>query len=155
MEPLNWAALQAAKKASALDLYRSRAGFDKAGQLIDAFLSRYDLILTPTTVVPAQKLGALRLDQPYESYAAEAMNSSAFTSLFNISGHPAMSVPLHWTADTSLWAPTLSHRLVAKAACCVWRRSWSKPCHGHIACRTCPHSRLECPATRRRRAWNQ
>ena len=99
MEPLNWAALQAAKKASALDLYRGRAGFDKAGQLIDAFLSRYDLILTPTTVVPAQKLGVLRLDQPYESYAAEAMNSSAFTSLFNISGHPAMSVPLHWTAD--------------------------------------------------------
>ena len=49
--------------------------------------------------MPAQLLGALRLDQPYASYAAEAMNSSAFTSLFNISGHPAMSVPLHWTAD--------------------------------------------------------
>ena len=99
LEPLNWAALQGAKKASALDLYRGRAGFDKAGRLIDAFLSQYDLILTPTTAVPAQKIGALRLDQPYESYAAEAMNSSAFTSLFNISGHPAMSVPLHWTAD--------------------------------------------------------
>lgn len=100
MEPLNWAALQAAKKATALELYRGRAGFDKAGQLIDAFLSKYDLILTPTTAVPAQLLGALRLDQPYQSYAAEAMNSSAFTSLFNISGHPAMSVPLHWTADS-------------------------------------------------------
>ena len=98
-EPLNWAALQAAKKASALELFRGRAGFDKAGQLIDAFLSKYDLILSPTTAVPAQLLGALRLDQPYASYAAEAMNSSAFTSLFNISGHPAMSVPLHWTAE--------------------------------------------------------
>ncbi|WP_050872781.1 amidase [Comamonas testosteroni] len=99
LEPLNWAALQAARRLTALDLFRARAGFDKAGQLIDVFLTRYDLILTPTTVVPAQKLGALRLDQAYESYAAEAMNSSAFTSLFNISGHPAMSVPLHWTAD--------------------------------------------------------
>ena len=99
MEPLNWAALQAAKKATALELYRGRAGFDKAGQLLDAFLTKYDLILTPTTAVPAQMLGVLRLDQPYQSYAAEAMNSSAFTSLFNISGHPAMSVPLHWTAD--------------------------------------------------------
>ena len=99
MEPLNWAALQAAKKATALELYRGRAGFDKAGQLLDAFLTKYDLILTPTTAVPAQMLGALRLDQPYQSYAAEAMNSSAFTSLFNISGHPAMSVPLHWTVD--------------------------------------------------------
>lgn len=99
LEPLNWAALQAAGQSNALALFRSRAGFDKAGQLLDAFLSQYDLILSPTTVVPAQKLGALRLDQPYESYAAQAMNSSAFTSLFNISGHPAMSVPLHWTAE--------------------------------------------------------
>ncbi|SDL90565.1 amidase/aspartyl-tRNA(Asn)/glutamyl-tRNA(Gln) amidotransferase subunit A [Oryzisolibacter propanilivorax] len=99
MEPLNWLALQGARKASALDLYRGRAGFDRAGQLLDAFLADYDLILTPTTAVPAQLLGALRLDQPYESYAAEAMKSSAFTSLFNISGHPAMSVPLHWTAQ--------------------------------------------------------
>ncbi|WP_120966839.1 amidase [Comamonas sp. lk] len=99
MEPLDWAMLQVAKKASALELYRARAGFDKAGQLLDAFLSQYDLILTPTTAVPAQLLGVLRLDLPYESYAAEAMKSSAFTSLFNISGHPAMSVPLHWTAE--------------------------------------------------------
>lgn len=99
LEPLDWAMLQAAKKASALELYRARAGFDKAGQLLDAFLSQYDLILSPTTAVPAQRLGVLRLDQPYESYAAEAMKSSAFTSLFNISGHPAMSVPLHWTAE--------------------------------------------------------
>ena len=49
--------------------------------------------------MPAQKLGVLKLDQPFQSYAREAMNSSAFTSLFNISGHPAMSVPAHWTAQ--------------------------------------------------------
>lgn len=97
LEPLDWAALQASKKASAVDLFRARSGFDKAGQLLDIFLSQYDLILTPTTAVPAQLLGVLHLDQPYEAYAAEAMKSSAFTSLFNISGHPAMSVPMHWT----------------------------------------------------------
>lgn len=99
MEPLNWATLQAAKKTTAQQLYKARAGFDKAGQLLDIFLSQYDLILTPTTAAPAQMLGVLRLDQPFESYAAEAMKSSAFTSLFNISGHPAMSVPMHWTAN--------------------------------------------------------
>lgn len=99
LEPLNWAALQSAKKATAQQLYQARAGFDKAGQLLDLFLGQYDLILTPTTAVPAQRLGVLRLDQAFESYAAEAMKSSAFTSLFNISGHPAMSVPMHTTAD--------------------------------------------------------
>ncbi|GAB1387621.1 amidase [Melaminivora sp.] len=99
MEPLDWATLQQAKKATAQQLYAARLGFDKAGQLIDAFFADYDLILSPTTAVPAQKLGVLKLDQPFQSYAREAMNSSAFTSLFNISGHPAMSVPAHWTAD--------------------------------------------------------
>ena len=99
MEPLDWAALQQARQATAQQLYAARLGFDRAAQLIDAFFSHYDLVLTPTTAVPAQKLGVLRLDQPFESYAREAMNSSAFTSLFNISGHPAMSVPLHWTVD--------------------------------------------------------
>lgn len=99
MEPLDWAALQQAKKATAQQLYAARLGFDKAGQLIDAFFDQYDLVLSPTTAVPAQKLGVLTLDQPFQSYAREAMNSSAFTSLFNISGHPAMSVPAHWTAD--------------------------------------------------------
>lgn len=102
LEPLVWAMYQGATKASALELYQARAGFDRAGQLLDAFMARYDLILTPTTVVPAQKLGVLSLNQPYESYAAAAMQSSAFCSLFNISGHPAMSVPLHWTAAEGL-----------------------------------------------------
>lgn len=99
MEPLDWATLEQARKATAQQLYQARLGFDKAGQIIDAFLGDYDLILTPTTAVPAQKLGVLTLDQPFESYARQAMASSAFTSLFNISGHPAMSVPAHWTAD--------------------------------------------------------
>ena len=99
MEPLDWAALQSAKKATAQQLYTARLGFDKAGQLIDAFFGQYDLVLSPTTAVPAQRLGVLTLDQPFASYAREAMNSSAFTSLFNISGHPAMSVPAHWTAE--------------------------------------------------------
>lgn len=99
MEPLDWAALQQARMATAQQLYAARLGFDKAGQLIDGFFSQYDLVLSPTTAVPAQKLGLLTLDQPFQSYASEAMNSSAFTSLFNISGHPAMSIPAHWNAD--------------------------------------------------------
>ncbi|MBS0469410.1 MAG: amidase [Proteobacteria bacterium] len=99
MEPLDWATLQQARKATAQQLYAARLGFDRAAQLIDAFFGQYDLVLSPTTAVPAQKLGVLTLDQPFESYARQAMASSAFTSLFNISGHPAMSVPAHWTAD--------------------------------------------------------
>ncbi|MBF5007479.1 amidase [Diaphorobacter caeni] len=98
-EPIDWAMLQSAKNASAAQLFAARAGFDRAGQLLDRFLVQYDLILSPVTAVPPQLLGALRLDQSYDGYAREAMKSSAFTSLLNLSGHPAMSVPMHWTTD--------------------------------------------------------
>ena len=47
---------------------------------------------------PPPRLGALSLDQPYDDYVKAAVTASAFTSMFNISGHPAMSVPLHWNA---------------------------------------------------------
>jgi Asp-tRNA(Asn)/Glu-tRNA(Gln) amidotransferase A subunit family amidase len=40
----------------------------------------------------------MSLDQPYESFVQSAMMASPFTALFNMSGHPAMAVPLHWNA---------------------------------------------------------
>ncbi|QDX80475.1 amidase [Denitratisoma sp. DHT3] len=99
MEPLNWRALRQAKTYSAEQLYRARAAFDEAGRLLDEFLGRYDLILSPTTADLPPKLGVISLDRPYEEFAREAMKASPFTAMFNMSGHPAMSVPLHWTPE--------------------------------------------------------
>lgn len=99
MEPLNWRSLQLAKGYTAEQLYRARAAFDEGGRVLDEFLGRYDLILSPTTAALPPKLGEISLDLPYEEFAREAMKASPFTAMFNMSGHPAMSVPLHWTPD--------------------------------------------------------
>lgn len=96
LETINWRNLREAGKKTAEDLYRARAAMDRIGIILDELLSRFDAILSPTTAVPPPKLGELSLDQPYEKYMPAAMNASAFTSLFNLSGHPAMSVPLYW-----------------------------------------------------------
>lgn len=96
LETINWRNLHEAGKRTAEDLYRARATMDRIGIILDELLTRYDAILSPTTAVPPPKLGELSLDQPYEKYMPAAMNASAFTSVFNLSGHPAMSVPLHW-----------------------------------------------------------
>ncbi len=99
IEAINWQSLQNAAKKSAEDLYVARATFDRVGRIIDEFLATYDLILSPTTAVPPPLLGELSLDQPFEKFVPAAINASPFTSVFNMSGHPAMSVPLFWNAD--------------------------------------------------------
>lgn len=99
IEPLDWRSLQQARGHTAQQMLAARSSFDTGGRILDQFLARYDLILTPTTAAPAPLLGALSLDQPFESFVPEAMKASAYTALFNMGGQPAMSVPMHWTAD--------------------------------------------------------
>lgn len=99
LERINWRSLQEAAKRTSEDMLRARATLDRVGIVIDGFLGRYDVILSPTTAVPPPQLGVLSLDQPWESYVRAAMDASPFTSVFNQGGHPAMSVPLHWNGE--------------------------------------------------------
>lgn len=99
LEPITWQNYQAAQKFSAEQLYRARAIADQVGRVFDQLLTRYDVILSPVTAAPPPRLGALSLNQPYEDFVRHAVPASCFTSMYNIAGLPAMSVPLHWSAD--------------------------------------------------------
>jgi Asp-tRNA(Asn)/Glu-tRNA(Gln) amidotransferase A subunit family amidase len=98
-ESLNWRSIEMAKQFTAVQVFKARAAFDQAGRTIDLFLSDYDCILSPVTAAPPPLIGAMTLNQPYEDFVKVAMMASPFTALFNMSGHPAMSVPLHWNAQ--------------------------------------------------------
>lgn len=54
----------------------------------------YDLILSPVTANVTPELGLLSLNQPWDSYAHNAMGSASFTVLANVSGQPALSLPV-------------------------------------------------------------
>ena len=97
LEPLNWRSLQLARTYTADQTYTARTAFDQGARSIDIFLQTYDLILSPVTAGPAPLLGTMSLDQPFEDYARVAMTASPFTAIFNMTGHPAMAVPLHWS----------------------------------------------------------
>ncbi|MBT5779153.1 MAG: amidase, partial [Rhodospirillaceae bacterium] len=61
---------------------------------------KYDLVLSPTLAQPPIKLGTL--DQNAEGVDAKEWTKRvfewcAFTPLYNSTGHPAVSLPLHWT----------------------------------------------------------
>jgi amidase len=64
------------------------------------FHRTYDVLLSPTLAAPPAKLGIHHMDGPDPAAWRDAMRAySPFTSLFNMSGQPAMSVPLAWSEE--------------------------------------------------------
>jgi len=60
-------------------------------------MSAYDVILTPTLAQLPPLIGAMRDDEdPAADFAAQCA-FTPFTSPFNMTGQPAISLPLHWT----------------------------------------------------------
>lgn len=100
VETVTWALGERARQFSASDYAEAVATVHRTGRAVGEFFTRYDLLLTPTMCTPPHRLGEVSMMSPdLEAFDHLVGGDSAFTSLFNTSGHPAMSVPLHWTAD--------------------------------------------------------
>ena len=62
-------------------------------------LSSYDAVLTPTLAVPPLPVGAIRNDDdPAADFEAQK-RFTPYTSMWNVTGSPAVSLPTHWTPD--------------------------------------------------------
>ncbi|MFC5718635.1 amidase [Streptomyces gamaensis] len=59
----------------------------------------YDVILSPTLAQPPRPVGALRDDTNPEAEFLKSVGFTPFTPLYNITGQPAVNVPLHWTGQ--------------------------------------------------------
>ena len=60
-------------------------------------LAPYDIVLCPVTTDVARPIGWYG-DDPAEDFERQK-RYSAFTSVYNVSGQPAISVPLHTSSD--------------------------------------------------------
>ncbi len=58
----------------------------------------YDVVLSPTLAAPPAPVGALRDDADPQAEFAAIGAFTPFTALYNATGQPAVSVPLHWNA---------------------------------------------------------
>ena len=83
-----------AQKVTGEGLYRARQSFEGIGGYMEDQFQAFDVILSPVTANVTPDLGLLSLDQPWDSYAHNAMGSAAFTVLANVSGQPALSLPV-------------------------------------------------------------
>jgi amidase len=93
VEQATWARAQRGRQATAVDHARALIGCTRFRRAIHQWWADgYDLLLTPTTGEPPPPLGALASDP------AGQLAYTAFTRVFNITGQPAISLPLSWNS---------------------------------------------------------
>ncbi len=100
VEPVTWATAQAGKSMNSVVYSRALANLHQIGLAMAKFQQTYDVILSPTLAKPPVKLGLLSLSPSEgQNYVKEVTEFSPFTALYNVTGQPSMSVPLHWSAE--------------------------------------------------------
>jgi Asp-tRNA(Asn)/Glu-tRNA(Gln) amidotransferase A subunit family amidase len=97
LETRNWIDYQEALSYTAPQYEVARQTAYAFGRIVIGHQKRFDAVLSPTLAVPPPKLGVLSLSNMGDDFAPVATATSAFTAMYNISGQPAMSVPLHWS----------------------------------------------------------
>src|SRR5690606_13121068 len=100
MEPLTWALAQAMRERRASELLAAQQKVHAFSRRMAAWWEEgFDVLVTPTTAEPPPRLGWLTStrEEPFRAFA-RAASFTAYTSAFNLTGQPAISLPLHVTA---------------------------------------------------------
>jgi amidase len=120
-EAETWAVGLLGRAISAPEYSAAIARLQLAARQVALFFEQHDLLLTPTLAAPPLPIGALapsaaergaiavvnalgaggllRALKVIEPMAAKTFAFMPYTALFNVTGQPAMSVPLHWNAE--------------------------------------------------------
>jgi amidase len=76
----------------------ARAGVGVWTRRMAEWWTSYDVLLTPTLGAPPPPLGWFTADGP-DKEGPRIGSFSPYTAPFNMTGQPAVSLPLHWSAD--------------------------------------------------------
>jgi amidase len=101
VEPLNWAQADHARNVSGVDYANALAATAEFRRRIQQWWADgWDLLLTPTLGEPPLRIGELDEGPGGPMRAMQrAAEFVPFTPPFNISGQPAISLPLHWNDE--------------------------------------------------------
>jgi amidase len=99
VEPITWAIIQAGRARRATDYAADVQALRVLSRAIATELNPYDVYLTPTLTQKPRPLGYWNMNETdLERYNAR-WTDAVFMYPFNVSGQPAISLPLHWSAD--------------------------------------------------------
>ena len=116
-EPATWVMAQIGWKTPAADLVDARVVIQRESRKVAELFENFDCFITPTMAKPPARIGELALSRGERrqlaalrvlnskqllDFALDKMGSGKLawtpnTQLFNQTGQPAMSVPLHWS----------------------------------------------------------
>ncbi len=92
VEPATWAGAEQGRTYSAVQVQAAVARLVAGvGRCPEWWAAGYDVLMTPTLQAPPPRIGL-----PPEQHAAAF---GIFTMPWSLTGQPALSLPLHWTAD--------------------------------------------------------
>jgi amidase len=96
IEPRNVAYRRAGRELGAVAYLDSRAWFGMWARRMADWWNGHDLLLTPTLGAPPPQLGWFTAAGP-EQEGSRIASFIPYTAQFNLTGQPAISLPLHWT----------------------------------------------------------
>lgn len=103
LDALTLRAIELGRTVTVDDLVVANVHFRTAHMVLDQFFSKYNAWMTPSAVCQAPPVGLFDprvLEEPSNSGLSKTMlEFAAFSPLFNITGHPAASVPIHQGAN--------------------------------------------------------
>jgi amidase len=100
-EATTWATVVHGRGLKGAEVQGALAMLNPIARSVGRFFVDYDVLLTPTLALPPFPLGFLDSNAPqsYRQWYDRQAPVTPFTALFNATGQPAMSVPLHWSAQ--------------------------------------------------------
>ena len=97
MTSLNRGLVESARTTSAADYGRAVGSLQTLARRIVSFWSEVDVVVTPTLALPPVPIGwQEEVDGPIEQLLRNT-EFTPFTAVANLTGQPAMSLPLHWS----------------------------------------------------------
>ena len=99
MDPRLVAMIERGKDILAIDYARAATAREEFWQAVQPVFEKYDLLLTPTTAVPAFEVDKSDVAEIGGVEGSPTLDWTPFTYPFNFTGQPAASVPCGWTDD--------------------------------------------------------
>jgi amidase len=97
LTPLNRGLVESALASSAADYARAVVRLQALARRTVAFWQEFDIVLTPTLALPPVPIG---WQEEADGAIEQLLRNTAFTpftAIANLTGLPAMSIPLHWS----------------------------------------------------------